>query len=256
MRKSWRTWAVIVLFGVWPHLGCHQLPANKSVQDLQPKKQTVESKKQELTTAEITLAAWLAGVEALEKERKFDEAIARCEQMRAPGSPFVWQATKKLALIYERQGERDRAEHLYKALLAQNPRDADVLAKVGDLYKARGQWGIAFRHYTDALQHNPDHIIALTGLGMVHAQLGDAAKSFEAFRKVLRSDAEAHCEVAVILKMKGEIREAIRAYELALQKDPAMPRATSELAKLRLIDGAPSMTPYSPGSIEHVTTPV
>src|SRR5437667_8526281 len=82
MRKSWRTWAMIVLLGAWPHFGCHQLPGNKSVQEMRPAQPTPESaKKLELTTADITQAAWLASVDALEKERKTNDVIAVCERM-------------------------------------------------------------------------------------------------------------------------------------------------------------------------------
>jgi tetratricopeptide (TPR) repeat protein len=239
MRKSWRNWALIGLLGLWPHLGCHQLPADKSVQDAQPNPARSESaRKQELTASDITQAAWMSRVDALEKERKTADAIALCERMREPGSPYALQATRRLGLIYERMNDRDRAEKEYRAVLTQNPNDADTIAKLGDLYKARGQWGIALKFYSDAVKRSPEHVTALTGLAMVQAQLGDYQGSFEAFKRVLHSEPEAHCEVAVVLQMQGKQREAIQAYEEALRKDPAMPRAAAELAKLRQTVGA------------------
>ena len=56
MRKSWRIYAMILLFGVWPHLGCHQLPAYKSVPDLRPiqQKPSDAPKMPALTAADLT----------------------------------------------------------------------------------------------------------------------------------------------------------------------------------------------------------
>jgi tetratricopeptide (TPR) repeat protein len=250
MRMSWRMYLMMVLFGAWPHLGCHQLPGDKSVQDLRPLQQTAGEtpKKQELTAADIT-QSWLAKADKLEKDGKTNEAIALCEKMREPGNPQAIPATKRIALLYDRRHDLDRAEQEYRLLLQQNPKDADVLAKLGDVYYRRGKWGAAEKLFSDAVHHRPDHVVAWSGLGMTLAQLGDYDKSFEAFSKVLPR-AEAYCEVAFVLKLQGKPHDAVRAYEEALKADPAMPRASTELAKIRqvlLTDPAPMPTPFQMG---------
>ena len=55
MRMSWRTFVLILLAAIWPQLGCHQVPADKSVQELRPIQQIGSAKKQDLTAAEIML---------------------------------------------------------------------------------------------------------------------------------------------------------------------------------------------------------
>ena len=62
MRKSWRTIAMIVAFGVWPQVGCHQVPGDKSVQDLRPIQPIGKDKKQDLTAADTRRASNLSFV--------------------------------------------------------------------------------------------------------------------------------------------------------------------------------------------------
>jgi tetratricopeptide (TPR) repeat protein len=249
MHMSWRTYAMILLIGIWPHLGCHQVPGDKSVQDLRPIQQTAgKGKKQELTAADIT-QSWIAKAESLEKDGKTGEAIALCEKMREPGNPQALQATKKLALIYDRNHDLDRAEQEYQRILQQSPQDADTLCNLGYLNYRRNRMGIAEKQLRSALAENPNHTYARVNLGMTLAQQGYYEASVEEFTKVLPK-AEAYCEVAFILKLQGKVHDAIRAYETALTIEPAMPRANAELAKMRLTGAVPTVTlttPYGPG---------
>src|SRR5258708_2762771 len=106
MRISWRTIALFLVVGIWPQAGCHHVPGDKSVQDLRPIQQTSDSaKKQNLSAADITQITWLKNVEALEKQHRVAEAIALCEQMRGPGSPYALQATKKIAFLSHQTGD-------------------------------------------------------------------------------------------------------------------------------------------------------
>jgi tetratricopeptide (TPR) repeat protein len=238
MRMTWRTIALGLGVGLWPVVGCHQIPGDKSVQELRPIQQT-DAKKQNLTAAEITHTAWMVNVETLEKAGKLAEAIALCEKMRDPGNPNAAQATKKIALLAHRHGDLDRAEQEYKLLNQQNPNDADVLTKLGDIAYARNQWWAAGKYYGDAVRMQESHSSAWAGLGMTLAQQGDYDGSWKAFKRVV-SDAEAYCEIAFVLQQQRKSREAITAYEAALKLEPTMPRATAELAKLRQSNATPA----------------
>lgn len=260
MRMSWRSCLLILLVGIGPHFGCHQLPGDKAVQDLRPIQQVAGSaKKQDLSlnAAEITQAAWLTNVDALEKAGKAAEAIALCEKMRDTGDP---QATKKLARIYHRLDDRDRAEQEYERILKDNPQDVDALYGLGELSYRRGLWGIADKHFSKVLAVQPDHVYATVNLGMTIAQQGYESAAVDVLKKVV-SESEAYCNVAFVLALQGKSRDAIRMYETALKIEPAMVRANAELAKIRQADGAITVsltTPYRvgrQGSIELETTP-
>jgi tetratricopeptide (TPR) repeat protein len=262
MRMSRRTCLIILLCGAWPQLGCHQLPGDKSVKDLTPIQQKGGTdKKQELTAADIT-QTWLAKADKLEKDGKSTEAIALCEKMREPGNPQAIQATRKIALLYDRLDNLDKAEREYQNLLQRDPQDADALHRLGFVSYRRGHWGTAEQFLNQALKVNPNHRYARVDLGMTLAQQGKCPESVEEFAKVLPR-AEAHCQVGFVMKLQGKLREAVREYEQALAIDPTLQRARTELASLRLLvlaDPATLMTtlddPVQRGTVESVETPL
>jgi Tfp pilus assembly protein PilF len=153
--------------------------------------------------------------------------------MRAPGSPDALLATKLLAAFYFRQGDMDRAEQEYVALHKQNPSDAAVLTCLGDISCRRALWPTAEMFYSQALRHQPENASARSGLGMVLAQQGKYGESVEEYKKVLKSEADAHCSVAWVMQRSGKEREALQAYQTALKLEPANARARSEVALLR-----------------------
>lgn len=232
MRMSWRIYVLFLLAGAWPNLGCVQMPGDKSVKEIQPVHPNAGgAKKLDLTAADIT-QTWQAQADKLQKENKLADAIALCEKMREPGNPQALVATKHLALLYDRTQDLDRAEDEYKRLLQHNPKDADLLAKLGDMFSRRGKWAAAEKWYGDALAQQPTHPGARSGLGFALAHQGDYVKSLEEFKKVVPA-AEAYCEIAFVMKLQGKREDAVRAYEEALRLEPTMARASTELARMQ-----------------------
>ena len=248
MRMSWRTTAWIVTLAFSPLAGCHQVPGDKSVQDLRPIQPVGKDKKQDLTSTEI-MQTWSAKADKLQRDGQTDAALALCEKMREPGNPQAMQATRKIALIYDRSDDLDRAEQEYQRILMDDPKDATALYKLGDLAYRRNRWGIAEKYLTKALAVRPDYTEARFTLGMTLAQSNFYTESVQEFSKVVPKS-EAYCKLAFILKLNGKVQDAIRAYETALTIEPGMPLATAELARLR--QGANSTvsytTPYAPGT--------
>ena len=235
MRGSLRLLLLGLLVGIWPQLGCVQLPTNKSVQDLRPIQPTASIAPKQETVAANSGQAAFAQAEALERAGKAAEAAALYEKLREPGSPHAWQATKKLAQLYLRYNELDRAEEEFRLLLTHQPKDADTLANLGDISYRRGHWGTATKFLTDALQFQPDHAFARHNLGMTLAQLGRYDESLEIFTKIL-SKSEAYCEVAFVMQSGGKPEDAMRAYQTALTHEPGNQRARTEMAKMHQQD--------------------
>jgi len=229
------------------------VPGDKSVHDLKPIQQTVSAApRQELTAMDIVQTA-MAKAEALEKAGRTEDAIAAYEKMREPGSPYVVQASKRLASIYLRDNRLDQAEQECEAVLKKHPNDADILCNLGDISYRRGHFGIAEKNLRLAVKHRKDFPQAWASLGMTLAQKSEIAESIEAFKNVV-SPADAYCEVAFVMKLQGKRDEAIKAYRQALSLDPASQRAQLEL--LRLEKSARTdpptkvtmTTPYAPGT--------
>jgi Tfp pilus assembly protein PilF len=250
MRVSWRMTLGILLVGVWPHLGCLHPQADQAVQDERAKpKSTSTTAKKDAPTPQAALTP--AGQAAeLERGGKYREAIALYEKMRVPGSPDALLATKLLAGLYLRHNDLERAEQEYRALLKQNPTDAGVLTSLGDISCRRALWPTAEMLYSQALRHQPESASARSGLGMALAQQGEYAKSVEEFKKVLKSEADAHCEVAWVMKVRGKEREALQAYQTALSVEPGNTRARTELAALQ------KKGVTAPTTIVRMTTPM
>jgi tetratricopeptide (TPR) repeat protein len=260
MRVSWRLTLGVLLVGVWPHLGCLHPQADHAVQDERANPKSTTAKK-DAPPPQPALTPTAQAAE-LERAGKYREAIALYEKMRAPGSPDALLATKLLAGLYFRQGDMERAEQEYRALHEKNRTDAAVLTSLGDISCRRAHWGIAEGLYAEALRHQPENASAHSGLGMALAQQAAVAKSaeefksryarsVEEFKKVLKSDADAHCEVAWVMKMRGKDHEALQAYQTALKLEPANARARNEVAALR----QKGVATDPPTTIVRMTTP-
>ncbi len=236
MRMSWRIFVLCLLVGSWPSLGCVQMPGEKSVSKGRTFDPNPDPVKMQALTATDIAQTWLAQADKLQQDKKLHEAVALCEKMREPGNPQAVLATKKLALLYDRTQDLDRAEDEYKRLLQHNPKDADTLAKIGDMYYRRGMWGAAEKWYGDALAHQANHASARSGLGFALAHQGEYVKSLEEFKKVV-SAADAYCEIAFVMKLQGKRQDAVRAYEEALRLEPTMARASTELSRMQTARG-------------------
>jgi tetratricopeptide (TPR) repeat protein len=232
MQRSWRTFVLLMLAGLWPQLGCVQVPANKSVQDLRPIAPVVApAKSQELTATDIS-QSMMQQADLLEKTGKTSDAVAAYQRLRGADGPDAPQATKKLALLYYRSGDMDRAEQEFHLLKLQNPKDAATLTYLGNINYQRGMWGTAEKNYRDAIFHQPNHAEAWTGLGMTLAQNEAYTDAVDALAKVV-SKAEAYCCVARVLTQQGKRQDAVRAYQTALSLDPTMQQARTELARMQ-----------------------
>lgn len=247
MRVSWRLGIGIFCVGVWPQLGCLHPQADKAIQDEHAPVKTASAGKEAPPPAPLPPAAQAA---QLERQGKYREAIAVYEQMRAPGNPDALLATKLLAGLYLRHGDLERAEQEYRTLLKQNPQDAGVLTYLGDINGRRAKWGAAEMMYSEALRYEPQNASARSGLAMSLAQQGSYARSIEEFKKVLKSEADAQCEVAFVMKMQGKEIEAFKAYQTALNLEPNNGRARGELTALKqkgVVD--------APATLVRLTTP-
>lgn len=237
MRTSWRVVFFVLLLGLWPQFGCVHLFGEKAANDKTPdvKKPAETAQQQPLPVAPAPVDVaqqWYNHADALERAGKPSEAAAVYEKMREAGGPIALQATRKLAALYDRYNSTARAEQEYRYILQHNPRDADALSSLGDIAYRRSHWPTAEKHYKDALLWNKDHAHARISLGLTLAQQEDYEGSLAELKQALGSEAEAYCNVAFVMKLQGKHEHAAGAYQRAVELDPTLPRARTELAKL------------------------
>jgi Flp pilus assembly protein TadD len=139
------------------------------------------------------------------------EAIGRLERARQL-DPTRTTLSRQLAVLYQHQGELEKAGSEYLTALRVCPQDPDLLADVGKYHCARGDLVEAEKWLRGATALHPGDPRATLALGRVLGKQGKVEESFAAFRGVL-SPPRAYHQVAVLLDEQGRHREA-QALEL------------------------------------------
>ncbi len=187
-------------------------------------------KERDLPPAEAAKLRFVTA-EKLEQGGKFAEAISLYEMARQEDSRIGAQATRRLALLYDRADNFDKALEEYNRCLRDNPKDAEVHNNLGYGYYNRGEWVSAEKHLRLAVSIDPKMTSAWNNLGMSLAQQTRYDESLTAFEKAV-SKAQARCNLAYIQWVQRKTNEARRNYELALQLEPGLQLARIALQKL------------------------
>lgn len=183
----------------------------------------------ELRPRQAADLAELAGRE-LEKNGKSAEALVQFERARQL-DPARARLARRLAVLYEQQGDFTRAGAEYQQALKLTPSDPDLLNDVGYFHYQRGDLAEAECWLRGALKEKADHAHAAVNLGIVLAKTERFEESLQAFRLALPPE-QALCNVGVLLAQQGRGDEARRALAEALRLDPKLRPAQTVLARL------------------------
>ena len=122
-------------------------------------------------------------------------------------------------------GDNDLAAPLGRKLLALAPHDADLLDMNGFLERKAGDYPAARKHLEEAVALNPNYYYSHYNLGLVLAQLQDAAGAKEQLNRAIElgaAEPEAHFELAKVLRTLGETdaaQEQLRLYRQRLKEE-------------------------------------
>lgn len=172
----------------------------------------------------------LATAEALEKGGKDREAIGLYEKARAI-NPGLKHVSRRLAVLYDRTLQHDKAKAEFDRVLAQYPNDADVLTDLGYGYYSRGLWSEAEKYLRQAVNADPKHARAWTNLAMTLGQRERYDEAMAAFQKAV-NPAQAWCNLAFIYTTQGKREEAKNCYRQALSLEPGLQLARIALTRL------------------------
>ncbi len=134
----------------------------------------------------------------------------------------------ELAALYERHLEA----------VEDTSRKAEVAMALGELLAQHlGQPEAASEAYERALEAVPNHPPALEALAQLRAHAGDAERAIEAIERLAREaetpekSAEQYLRAARLLETRGQAREAIERYKLAVDANPNDPTLTTTLRR-------------------------
>ncbi|RLN87143.1 hypothetical protein BBJ28_00013248 [Nothophytophthora sp. Chile5] len=156
------------------------------------------------------------------------------------------------ATIYQRQREFDRALELLDAVLTEQPHNAELMQRVGDIYTDMRAIPQALESYQAAkreldAEKKEDQSGLLHRMALAYHHGGDFATAETFFRRVGKRGQTAafHFDFGVTLERLGKILEAGESYGRALELEPTQPHARINIAALHQQYGNVS------GSISH-----
>jgi len=128
-----------------------------------------------------------------------------------------------LGHLYAVSGRIERAEQVFRGLLARDPRDADALMGLASALEARGQLADAERSYRDAARVEPGYWNTHNSLGSFLVQNGRAADAVEPFTRVTElapGNSTGYNNLGTAQLMTGQLAGAAKSFERSLELDP------------------------------------
>lgn len=125
----------------------------------------------------------------------------------------------------------------YKMLLAVDPADWDTHHTLAMFYLRSGQRPLAFPHFDQALEHNPDYAEARVNYGIALAQGKELERAIAQFEETLARTpgfVQAHFNLGMALAMLGRAAEARPHLDAVIRQRPEMAEGIEQrLKKLR-----------------------
>jgi len=181
--------------------------------------------------------------ELLLRQDRIEEARVQFEVVLAARPDDVF-AMSRLALIEEHAGAPQnllRAIELFRGVLAVEPNDARMHARLAGVLDRLGEAGSAQGEYARALELDPDLTGARTALATLLARQGRLEEAIAEFERVLRIEPDnvgAHANLGAALASVGRREDAAVQLESVLRLAPSMPLAHFNLALLYEEQGA------------------
>ena len=142
-----------------------------------------------------------------------------------------------IGVQYHQSGQFDRAQEMYRQILAAEPQNVDVLNLLGAACINLGQLDAAATHLAEALRLNPNHPAALDNQGVLLANQRRFAEAVTAFARAATLNpqhAQTQLNLANALLRNGQTSEAIDAFRRVIRLSPDSLRAHTELAQALL----------------------
>ncbi len=190
----------------WPE----KKPAQTAESSAKPAQSSVLNSQQ---TADVQLALGRTA----EQQQQWPAAMTIYRRM-LDADPKHPEATHRMAVLYDRQGEFEQSSQWFQKTLKLKPGDPDVFCDLGFSLYSQCRYSEAETNFQQALALQPEHARSQNHLGLVLAQQGEREASLAAFRRANCSSAQAHTNLAVILALNNHVDDAKQHLQLARQE--------------------------------------
>src|SRR5262245_36178392 len=144
-------------------------------------------------------------------------------------------ALYQMGLITYHGGRMAEALDWFQRAVTVRPADPILHTSAGAVCQALGRLEDAARWHRQALQLNPNDLQALNNLGITLMSLGRAAEAEGVFRRALQvqpADAGTLCNLGAVVRALGRPEEAAACYREALRLQPGIPQAHVNLGNV------------------------
>jgi tetratricopeptide (TPR) repeat protein len=158
--------------------------------------------------------------------------------------PNNLEAYRRLARLYTKVGDYERAFDIYKKAMAKHPKDAELWYDLGLCHHRRKELHESVRCFSKALEIEPENRDYMKKLGFTVAYMGQIDQGLALLTRA-QGSALAHYGIARILLQKDQAPQAQQHLQLALRENSQLEEARELLANL----AAPNTNASQRGSI-------
>jgi arylsulfatase A-like enzyme/predicted Zn-dependent protease len=176
---------------------------------------------------------------AYKDEGRFEEArvgFERARELDPRNGKVLWQ----LADLWMRQGDTARAEAVVNDALERQVDEARFLLKLGEICIEAKRFDEAERALRRALEKKPELVLAHYDLGLVHEGRGQIEQAIAAYQQELARNSTAYraaFNAAKLLQTIGRTNEAIAHFRKVVEIEPAFGTGHLYLAQALLAAG-------------------
>lgn len=190
------------------------------------------------TRTEIEFGKMMEGEADCDEGKKHPEAQARARddarkayQAALKIDPNNRDAFRRLAKVYAKMGDYDRAFDTYKKALAKFPKDADFWYDLGLCHNLRKNFNESVSCFNEALKIDPENRSYLTSLGFTLAYRGQIDQGLAVLVRA-HGSALAHYKIAQVLVQRDQTAQAQQHLQVALRENSNLEGARELLVSL------------------------
>jgi tetratricopeptide (TPR) repeat protein len=175
-----------------------------------------------------------------QKPAQAREMFQRATKLQGAYPDTLPNAWNNLGLIATQEANFDEAVRCFREALQINPDHLIALDNLGNAYRQQKRWAEARQVFEHALTLSPEDPEANYSLGMIYAQQDDTQQAYDYLQKALRARPdypEALNNLGVLYLRTGRRDPAVETFQHCIQVAPDFDQAYLNLARVHALEG-------------------